>query len=98
MSSSQQSQSNYSQQNHNNGIKYANIITTISLALFLLLWGIIWSDINCLKASVLNLQLDMTKIKTIHGIESGILPDDRLNRSLSGQARPFIPSDSASLP
>lgn len=72
MSSLPQSQSNYSQRTNT----YANIIVTASLALFLLLWGLIWSNLQCLNDRMRRVELDLQIIKTIHGIEKGDLPDN----------------------
>ncbi len=77
--------------NSSPGIKYSNIIATLSLVL----WTIVWTNLSCLGDRMRNIELDMVQIKTIHGIESGKLPNDSLSRQLSGQARPSIPPGAA---
>ena len=86
MSSSQDSLNSYSLQKLN-GNKYANVITTISLALFLLLWSLIWTNLQCLNERMRRVELDLQIIKTIHGIEKGNLPNNSIgqNRPLSHQ-------------
>jgi hypothetical protein len=86
MSNSQNSVNNSSP-----GIKYSNIIATLSLVL----WGIVWTNLSCLGDRMRGIELDMVKIKTIHGIEDGKLPDDSLSRRLPGKARPSIPPGAA---
>jgi len=89
MNSSLQSQNSFSP-----GIKYANVIATLSL----ILWGIVWFQLSSLNDRMRNVELDLVKIKTIHGIESGELPNNRLSQSLSGQAGRSISPGSASPP
>lgn len=83
MSNSHQSQNSFSP----GGIKYSNIVATLSL----ILWAIVWSNLTCLNDRLRGIELDMVQIKTIHGIESGKLPNNRLKQSLAGPARPSLP-------
>jgi hypothetical protein len=44
------------------------------------------------------MELDMVQLKTIHGIETGKLPNNRLNQPLSNQTKLFIMPGSADSP
>jgi hypothetical protein len=90
MSSSSQSQNSFSP----SAIKYSNIIATLSL----ILWAIVWTNLTCLNDRMRTLELDMVQLKTIHGIETGKLPNNGLSQSLSGQGVHLIPPGLAATP
>ena len=52
----------------NNKNRYANIITTISLAAFLLLWSIVYNDLQNLEQRLRNVELTVTAISTRLGV------------------------------
>lgn len=76
MINSPQSQNSFSR-----GLNYSNITATLSL----ILWSIVWFQLNSLNDRMRMVELDLVKIKTIHGIETGELPNNSLNRSISDQ-------------
>jgi len=86
MNSSRTSQNNYSP-----GIKYANVITTISLALFLMLWGMIWANLRDLNDRMRHVELDLNTIKAVYGITAENPQNDKLSQSLSGQGGRLTP-------
>jgi hypothetical protein len=65
MHNSRTSQSSYSQQSHN-GSRYANIITTISVALCLLFWTFIYNKLDQLDTRLRNVETSIAKIQGLN--------------------------------
>ena len=79
MNSSQKSSSSYSLERPN-GSRYANIITTISVALVLLFWGMVYNKLEQLDGRLRNVEQTTNTLLYIHQDDS-----PGLNRSISRQ-------------
>jgi hypothetical protein len=90
MNRSQSSSNSYSQP----GNKYANVVTTVSLAAFLLLWGLVWNRLEKLDGRMRNIELEIVAIRTAYEIKDGKVGLNPSLQGLSGHAIGLEPGNS----